>query len=66
MSHEYQIMTVRRVDQSPMNAQRWCLTLNCGHEVWVTSKSRPKRVKAPCDRCPKVLVESPDAREVRG
>lgn len=48
------VMTVRRVDQSPMNAQRWCLTLSCGHEIWVTSKTRPQRMKAPCPECPRV------------
>lgn len=53
-----QIMTVRRVDQSPLNKQRWCLTLSCGHEVWITSKSRPKRMKVPC-----VLEHSPEERQ---
>ena len=46
-----QEMTVQRVDQSPMNPKRWCLTLGCGHEIWVTSKSRPQRMKAMCDTC---------------
>ncbi len=31
------------VTQSPLNAVRWMLTLSCGHEVWITSKTRPKR-----------------------
>lgn len=48
------IMTVQRVDQSPMNPKRWCLTLSCRHEVWVTANSKPKRMKAKCDVCPKV------------
>lgn len=46
--------TVQRVDQSPMNPQRWCLTLSCGHEEWVTSKSKPKRMKMKCSQCPEV------------
>lgn len=46
-----QEMTVQRVDRSPMNPKRWCLTLSCGHEVWVTSKSKPTRMKAMCDTC---------------
>lgn len=54
---KYQVMTVRRADQSPMNAQRWCLTLSCNHEVWITAKQRPKRIKMACDRCPAVQGE---------
>lgn len=32
---------VQRVVQSPMNPLRWCFELACGHNVWVTRKSRP-------------------------
>jgi len=46
-----QQMTVQRVDQSPMNPSQWCLTLSCGHELWVTAKRRPQRMKAGCERC---------------
>lgn len=49
-----QIKTVQRVDQSPMNRYNWCLTLSCGHEVWVIAKRKPQRMKAACERCPKV------------
>jgi hypothetical protein len=42
---------VKRVDQSPMNAGRWLLTLACGHELWVTSRARPKRQEADCAQC---------------
>jgi hypothetical protein len=51
-----QVMTVQRVDQSPMNAKRWCLTLSCGHEVWVTANRKPARMKAECERC--LMVEA--------
>jgi hypothetical protein len=51
------VQTVRRVDQSPMNGQRWCLTLTCNHEVWVTSSSCPKRSKMACPKCPMVAGE---------
>lgn len=46
-----QEVTVQRVDRSPMNPRRWCLTLSCGHEVWVTAASKPKRMKAICPEC---------------
>ncbi len=46
-----QMLTVQRVDQSPMNEKRWCLTLSCGHEIWVTANRKPTRVQAPCERC---------------
>ena len=55
--YELQVMTVTRVDQSPMNPQRWCLTLTCGHEVWITSRRRPKGMKAECQCCPAVALE---------
>ncbi len=39
---------VVRIDQSPMNAKRWCLELDCGHEVWITSTRRPTNKKFLC------------------
>ena len=39
---------VVRVDRSPMNSGRWCLTLECGHEHWVTATRRPSASKFPC------------------
>ena len=48
-----QLMTVQRADRSPMNPLRWCLTLSCGHETWVTSKAKPTRMKSECERCSK-------------
>jgi hypothetical protein len=48
------VRTVQRVTQSPVNPKRWALDLSCGHEVWVTAKSKPKRMKAKCYRCPAV------------
>lgn len=46
-------VAVVSVDRSPMNPQRWSLTLACGHDVWVTSAQKPKRTTSPCDKCPK-------------
>lgn len=42
---------VQRVTQSPVNPTRWVLDLLCGHEVWVTSKSRPTRETVRCPKC---------------
>ena len=42
---------VTRIDQSPMNAQRWCLQLSCGHEEWITAKRRPNKETFRCSRC---------------
>jgi hypothetical protein len=33
---------VIRAKQSPVNATRWCLDLDCGHKQWITSERRPK------------------------
>ena len=38
-----------RASKSPMNEKRWCLDLECGHEVWVNGK--PKGKKAECETC---------------
>lgn len=42
---------VTAVRQSPMNAQRWCCDLDCGHEVWITAKRRPISKKLACEKC---------------
>ena len=53
--------TVTRIDQSPMNAQRWCLQLSCGHEEWLTAKRKPKKEKFRCSRCELTLPVATDA-----
>jgi hypothetical protein len=42
---------VIRTVQWPTNAERWVLELACGHEVGVTSKTRPTRKNVHCDVC---------------
>lgn len=42
---------IESVKQSPMNGQRWCLQLDCGHDEWVTAKKRPTRKTIRCSRC---------------
>lgn len=42
---------VIRADRSPLNRQRWLLQLECGHEEWITSKSRPQRQTMTCQTC---------------
>jgi len=42
---------VWRVTRSPMNPLRWCLTLDCNHEEWITAKSRPVRQFMRCSKC---------------
>ena len=48
------------VDQSPMNPVRWCLTLACRHEIWVTAKRRPMTKVVDCKECD--TQEAPDDR----
>ena len=43
--------SVKRIDRSPMNPDRWCYELECGHEVWVTAKRKPKRLTIHCPTC---------------
>lgn len=42
---------IESVKQSPMNGQRWCLQLDCGHDEWVTAKRRPTRQTISCSKC---------------
>jgi hypothetical protein len=42
---------VLAVTRSALSAVRWCLALECGHEVWVTSPSSPR--VGGFKRCPK-------------
>jgi hypothetical protein len=45
------IMRVVSIKQSPLNALRWCCQLTCGHDGWVTAKSRPTRKFLKCSQC---------------
>lgn len=42
---------IESVKQSPMNALRWCLQLDCGHDEWINGKKRPTRQTIRCSRC---------------
>jgi len=42
---------IESVKQGPLNPLRWCLQLDCGHDQWVTAKSRPTRQTIRCGRC---------------
>jgi hypothetical protein len=42
---------VRRITQSPLNKLRWCLELECGHDVWITKGYRPLMHSANCIKC---------------
>ena len=42
---------VVKVTQSPLNALRWSLDFECGHELWITARRRPTRKTADCLRC---------------
>lgn len=51
MSTNREVRNVERIDRSPMNAKRWLMLLDCGHEVWTTAVRRPARRSAPCPEC---------------
>ena len=46
--------------QSPMNAQRWSVDLECGHECWVTSTRLPRVVD-----CLRVECNTADAQAMK-
>lgn len=43
--------TVFKIRQSPLNALRWSVDLECGHELWVTSARKPKAKRMQCPQC---------------
>jgi hypothetical protein len=43
------VRSVVRVTQSPVNPQKWCLDLSCGHEKWVRGKRKPSKRVVPCN-----------------
>lgn len=42
---------VHRATQSPMDAQRWCMELDCGHDEWVILARKPQRKTMCCSTC---------------
>lgn len=54
---------VVRVTRSPMNPLRWCLQLECGHDIWVTAKTKPARKFEYCEhvycvlRAPSLILD---------
>jgi len=59
LCHEHSLEgTMRKVTQSyqsPMNAYLWKLTLDCGHERWVSGVKPPKR--AACRWCDEAVIK---------
>jgi hypothetical protein len=39
---------VLRISRSRQNRKRWLLSLDCGHEKWISSDGRPQRAKEFC------------------
>ena len=50
---------VVRVLRSPMNPHRWCLELECCHDVWVTAKSSPRAYSLSKDHVTGELLQGP-------
>ena len=42
------VRKVLRITQSPMNRLRWLITLECGHEKWITRRKRPTITRVTC------------------
>lgn len=34
-----------------LNAHRWLLVFSCGHEQWVTRRSKPRAKTGNCNQC---------------
>ena len=39
------------VKQSPLNPLQWNVSLDCGHDVWMTRRSKPSRKTLRCEKC---------------
>lgn len=47
-----------RATRSPMNPKQWCLDLECGHDLWLTSQRKPKvGARALCPKCNEAAKE---------
>lgn len=56
-SHVVKVLAVR-AKQSPLNPLQWCLSLMCGHECWITQKTRPKvPQQIICGKCTRQQTE---------
>jgi hypothetical protein len=49
--HRIALRRVVSVAQSPTNPKQWCLTLSCGHVVWIPRRTRPKIQFTACAKC---------------
>ena len=47
---------VLQIKQSPLNVQRWCCILDCGHDQWITQKQKPTRKTLVCERCNQLVA----------
>jgi hypothetical protein len=45
------ICNVLSVKPSPLNHLQWNVSLDCGHDVWITRRSRPSLKKLRCEKC---------------
>lgn len=54
---------VVNVRQSPMNPLRWLVTLDCGHDVWVTRKGKLQAKMVECPVCSEEIAKGePEGR----
>lgn len=44
-------MKVVSVKVSPLNPKQWNISLECGHDYWITAKSKPKKKQTNCSKC---------------
>lgn len=42
---------VLSMKQSPLNGLQWNISLDCGHDVWITAKAKPQRKTLRCEKC---------------
>lgn len=51
MTEKTKSKAVLKITQSPLNKLRWSIDLECGHEQWVTSHTKPKKKRMLCRDC---------------
>jgi len=47
---------INSIKQSPVNYLRWCCSLECGHDQWITAKQKPTRKLMRCQCCDRIVA----------
>lgn len=56
-------VAVKSAKVSPLNPKQWNVSLECGHDIWVTTKRKPRMKSAYCIKCSEALDKASVTKE---